>query len=239
MRCSVCIATYNGEKYIFEQLESILTQLGTDDEVIIADDSSTDNTLKIISSFNDKRIKIFRNNQFKNPIYNFEFALKQASGDFIFLSDQDDIWLPGKVTYYLERLRTHDLVMTDCRIINENNEFIYQSYFDLKKSGKGIIKNIYKNTYFGACIGFNRKVLDAILPFPGGIPMHDIWIGITAELVGKVMFDRSIFQDHRRHTNNFSSTGGNSRSNILKLIMLRINIIKYIPLILWRKFISH
>ena len=88
---SVCMATYNGEKYIEEQLKSILSQLGENDEVIVSDDSSTDNTLAIVESFNDVRIKIFPNNKFHSPIFNFENALKQATGDYIFLSDQDDV----------------------------------------------------------------------------------------------------------------------------------------------------
>ena len=101
---SVCIATYNGEKYIREQLDSILPQLGLDDEVIISDDSSTDNTLKIIEEYNDCRIKIFSNNKFYSPILNFENALKKAQGDFIFLSDQDDIWKSNKVEVVMKYL---------------------------------------------------------------------------------------------------------------------------------------
>ena len=97
LKISVCIASYNGEKYIKEQLNSILCQLEERDEVIISDDSSTDNTVQIIESFKDKRIKIFREQKFKSPIYNFENAISKATGDIIFLSDQDDIWHKAKV----------------------------------------------------------------------------------------------------------------------------------------------
>ncbi|MDE5758415.1 MAG: glycosyltransferase, partial [Allobaculum sp.] len=90
---SVCIATYNGERYIETQIRSILDQLNEDDEIIISDDSSTDRTLDIIRSLNDSRIKLFAGNKFHSRTFNFENALKQATGDFIFLSDQDDIWL--------------------------------------------------------------------------------------------------------------------------------------------------
>ena len=72
MKISVCMATYNGEKYIKEQLDSILSQIGKNDEVIVSDDSSTDNTIEIVKSFNDSRIKIFENQTFKSPVYNFE-----------------------------------------------------------------------------------------------------------------------------------------------------------------------
>ena len=90
---SVCIATYNGEKYIKEQLLSILPQLGKKDEVIISDDHSTDNTLDIVKGLNDNRIKIVMNNREKGYTSNFENALSYAIGDYIFLSDQDDIWM--------------------------------------------------------------------------------------------------------------------------------------------------
>lgn len=93
---SVCMATYNGEEYIKEQLESILCQLGEMDEIIISDDGSTDNTLNIIESYNDSRIKIHINTGKHGFVYNFENALQKAKGEYIFLSDQDDIWLPEK-----------------------------------------------------------------------------------------------------------------------------------------------
>ena len=97
---SVCIATYNGEKYIKEQLDSILPQLKKLDEIIISDDKSKDKTLKIIKTLNDSRIKIFTNPK-KGLISNFENAITKSSGDYIFLSDQDDIWHENKIQFYL------------------------------------------------------------------------------------------------------------------------------------------
>jgi len=87
---SVCIATYNGEKYIKEQLDSIINQLDKNDEIIISDDGSSDNTIKIIESYKDGRIVLYKNS-FKNVVLNFEFAIDKSKGDYIFLSDQDDI----------------------------------------------------------------------------------------------------------------------------------------------------
>src|SRR5690606_26359089 len=95
-KISVCMATYNGENHIEEQLESILKQLKDNDEVIISDDGYSDKTIELIKGFNDPRIKLFLNS-FRNIILNFEFALSKATGDFIFLSDQDDIWYDNKV----------------------------------------------------------------------------------------------------------------------------------------------
>ena len=101
-KISVCIATYNGEKYIIKQLESILPQLREADEIVISDDSSSDRTIALIEQLNDPRIRILKDQKFRNPIYNFENAMLNAKGDFIFLSDQDDIWMPEKVAVQTE-----------------------------------------------------------------------------------------------------------------------------------------
>ena len=114
---SVCIATYNGEKYILEQILSILPQLKENDEIIVSDDSSTDTTLEIIKNINDKRIQIFKNTGNHGVNSNFDNALKRAHGEYIFLSDQDDVWLPGKVDRCLAELRTADLIMHDATIL--------------------------------------------------------------------------------------------------------------------------
>ena len=202
---SVCIPTFNGEKYIRQQLESILFQLSADDEVIISDDSSTDNTVEIIRGFNDNRIKLIENCTFKNPIFNLENTLKEAKGEFIFLSDQDDVWLPGKVNITLEKLHEYDIVVCNSHIIDQEEKIIHESYFEWKGCGKGFIKNLRKNTYMGCSLAFNRKILDFILPFPKKIAMHDIWIGMVGELIGKPYFMKEKMFLYRRHENNFTA----------------------------------
>lgn len=97
MKITVCLASYNGQNFIKEQIESILSQLSAIDELIVSDDISSDSTLDIVNSFKDDRIKILSGIKFASPIRNFENALKYATGDVIFLSDQDDVWLPNKV----------------------------------------------------------------------------------------------------------------------------------------------
>ena len=126
---SVCIPTYNGGKFIRQQLGSILSQLSNDDEIIISDDSSTDNTLEIINSFNDKRIKVLENNTFHSPIYNLENALKQAGGDYIFLSDQDDEWMLNKISVVMEHLKSANLVVHDAQVVDGEGKQLYKSLF--------------------------------------------------------------------------------------------------------------
>jgi glycosyltransferase involved in cell wall biosynthesis len=203
---SVCIPTYNGEKYIRQQLDSILLQLEMDDEVIISDDSSLDRTIEIIKDLHDARIILLEGGTFKNPIFNLENALKMASGDLIFLSDQDDVWLPGRVKRMKEELDAYDTVVCNSFMVDQNEKIIHDSYFMWKGSGKGFIKNLKKNTYLGCSLAFNRKILEFILPFPEKIAMHDIWIGMVTEFIGKPLFLEEKLFLYRRHENNFTAS---------------------------------
>jgi len=229
---SVCIPTYNGELFIKEQLDSILYQGVPVDEIIISDDSSTDCTTNIIKSYNDPRIKLLANQKFSSPIFNLENALKHALGDSIFLADQDDIWESNKVELLLEKLKTNLLVVSDGQIINQNGEIIAPSIFKVLNSKNGFVKNIIKNSYMGCCIAFNKELLKAILPFPKGIAMHDLWIGLNAEVYGNPFFTPEKLIRYRRHEQNEtpldSTTNKNSlwfklsfRLTILSLISVR------------------
>lgn len=226
MKISVCLATYNGEKYIKEQVKSILYQLSDTDELIISDDISTDSTVAIINSFNDARIKVNINEKKLGVSANFNSALLKASGDIIFLSDQDDIWLESKVSTSLFHLETYDLIVTNCKVIDKNNITIHESYFDVVNSGKGLIKNLYRSTYLGCCLAFNKKVLKAILPIPKNLMMyHDWWIGFIAEQNFKVYFLNKPLLLYRRHNSTTSPTLGRSHNNLFFKIRARWQLI--------------
>jgi len=226
---SVCMTTFNGEKYIKEQIESILLQMGSDDELIISDDSSADKTIEIINSFNDERISIYENS-FRNLIKNFEFTIKKANGEYIFLSDQDDVWLVNKVKNVLAKLEDNNCVLHDAKLVDDKLLPIGVSLFEINKSKKGILKNIIKNSYVGCCLAFDKSVLSYILPFPKGIPMHDSWIGLMAEKKGRVYHLTEELILYRRHDKNASNTGARSyRSFVRRIeerIVLLINLIK-------------
>lgn len=234
-KISVCIATFNGEKYIHEQLRSIISQLSEIDEIIISDDSSTDGTLEIISSFNDKRISVYSNQRFGSPIFNFENALLHASGKYIFLSDQDDIWHKDKVFEMLAVLKTYDMVVCDCCIIDDGGKVLLGSYFEEAKSAPGAIKNLIRNSYFGCCLAFNRKVLSKALPFPKDIPMHDIWLGFISDVFFKSHFLRKQLTYYRKHSANVTTTASlSSNYSLIKKLKFRFNIVKYLPKLLFR-----
>ena len=218
---SVCIATYNGGKYIKEQLDSILFQLGKDDEVIISDDSSTDDTLSILESYHDERIVILTNQKFHSPVYNFENALKSAKGDFIFLSDQDDIWEPTKVEVMLDSLKFKSLVVSDCCVIDQHKKIVCDSLFNSKIPTVGILSNILHNHYIGCCMAFRREVLNKALPFPPSLAMHDIWIGLCAATFYSATFLPNRLIKYRRHGNNASPELGKSDLPLLYRIQYR------------------
>lgn len=180
---SVCMATYNGEKFIKEQIDSILCQLSENDELIISDDYSTDKTVDIIKSYVDPRIKLYYNGGIKGCTHNFENALKKASGDFIFLSDQDDIWLPGKISKMILFLQKneYDLVMCNYILVNEKLEIMKSPFYDenypMKRS---VISNLYKCVGCGCCLTFTKRALGFFLPFPTKVVLHDLWIFLFA-----------------------------------------------------------
>jgi glycosyltransferase involved in cell wall biosynthesis len=207
------------------QLRSILPQLNHDDEVIISDDHSTDDTLTILRSYNDPRITILENSSRRGVLKNFERSLSYSKGEVIFLCDQDDVWLPSKVTTMLTHLKHHDVVISDCLIVDDALRD-GESFFAKNGSGKGFIRNMIKNSYVGCCMGFRRKVLERALPFPTDVLMHDLWIGMIGELYFDVKFIPDVLILHRRHLNNASTTGMMSARPWPERIMHRYKILK-------------
>ncbi len=226
---SVCIATYNGERYIRQQIESIVCQLNVDDEIIVSDDGSTDGTLDIVKGIGDKRIKIIEGPGRKSPILNFECALKASKGDFIFLSDQDDVWKPDKVEICMKWLKTYHCVVSDAEVTDNRLKLLYPSLYAIMQVRQGRIYNtIWKNGYTGCCMAFRRNVLEASLPFPKNIPMHDIWIGNVAAYKYNVILIPDRLIHFRRHENTISCNGKGSKFTIWQQMKFRLNIIKNI-----------
>lgn len=228
-KVSVAMATYNGELYIEEQINSILDNLNFGDELIISDDGSTDKTRQIISYYakRDNRIKLIEGP--KNGIkQNFANAIENCSGKYIFLSDQDDIWNKNKVKKVIEVFKKDNCLVVehDAKIINEEKKEILSSFFEFRNCGSGLIKNIWKNTYIGCCMAFDSKLKEHILPIPNDIEMHDQWIGILGDKYGKTTFIKDKLILYRRHDNNSSNCF--KHHPLSKMIKNRINLIKRI-----------
>ena len=234
---SVCLAAYNGDKFIHEQISSILPQLADNDELIISDDGSKDETISIIESFRDARIKLFRNELNKGVIGNFENALTKAKGEYIFLADQDDVWLTAKVAFCMEKLQDCSLVVSNCYVVNDKLEIVHDSYFELLHSGSGVVKNLRKNTYQGCCMCFKREVMNLVLPFPAHIPMHDAWIGFVADIFFTVKFEHTRLSLYRRHDNTTTNNKvGESTASVIRKIKNRTNLIFQVPNLIIRRY---
>lgn len=223
MKISVCMAAYNGEMYIKEQIGSILKQLKDDDELIISDDNSSDKTSLIVRAIDDPRIKFIINKGEKGYTRNFENALKESSGDIIFLSDQDDVWADNKVEIMLKHLEDADMVVSDAEIVDSQLQVVNGSHFLLHNVKEGFWNNLLKTRYIGACMGFKRSVLDKALPFPRHHKYcaHDYWLTIVSEAFFRTSLVYEPLLLYRRHDNNASSGGEISQNNFIFKVFVR------------------
>lgn len=225
------MATYNGERFIKEQIDSILCQLSPDDELIISDDGSTDRTLEIIASYNDTRIKVFHHKSFSSRFYknsklptvsfNFENALKHAKGDYIFLSDQDDIWLPNKVKKCLLTLRKCNCVLSNFSVIDDFGNIKQGQFYKQNPLKKSIFQNLLFPHFIGCCICFDKSILQKILPFPKTTLSHDFWIGLVSMKFGELSFFEASLILHRVGGFNTSTACRQSQNSFLMKIKYR------------------
>ena len=223
MSVSVCMATYQGERYVERQLRSILEQLGANDEVVVVDDCSRDRTVEIIESLNDPRIKLYRNPVNRREVYSFGRAIEIAKGDIVFMADQDDVWLPGRV-----RLMTDRLQQSDAALITSNFEWMDAEERPLDVAYDGVssrasarhfrnIADIFigKTNYFGCAMAFKRELIPLIVPIPSYVESHDLWIALAANQIGSNLHIDDKTLRKRRHASNTTSTVS-TRSLLLK-----------------------
>ena len=234
---TVCIATYNGEHYLRQQLDSILAQIGENDEIVISDDRSIDGTLELIESYHDIRIRVLHHDPISiettfpldKPTHNFENALMHAKGDIIFLADQDDVWLEGKVETMLAELQDADFTVHDCVVVDDRMEKVIQpSYFDYIGIHQGVWKNWVKATYLGCCMAMRKEVVERAMPFPKTMVGHDLWLGIIADRYFKTKIVKRKLIRYRKHTNSKTTSGGKSKNTLWFKIRYRKTILMHI-----------
>lgn len=236
MRVSVCMATYNGAAHVATQISSILKQLDAADQLIVVDDKSTDDTREIIGNFRDPRIQLIVNPVNVGAALTFNRALQEASGDIIFLSDQDDRWHDGKVATVVKMLETGnlDLLVHDA-VVLRGGQVVHASLFDMAGSSPGVIKNIVSNTFTGCCMAFRRNILRDVLPISAHIGIfHDAWIGVLAQYFGyKVAFMPVPLMDFIRHGGNASTL---QRRSIVPIILDRVAFVTALALQIGRVY---
>lgn len=221
MRVTVAMATYNGERFVETQLRSILDQLGTDDEIVVVDDDSTDDTVERLRSLTDPRIRLYRNQRNEGVLCTFERALRMSRGDIVFLADQDDVWLPGKRDALCSALSppTVAVAISDAQVIDAEGNVLAPSFMGLRGGFRaGLAATLLKNRYLGCAMALKRRVLDVALPIPPDVPMHDMWLGAVSSLVGTTAYvDRPLMQ-YRRHSANVSPA---SRAGVSQMVVWR------------------
>ena len=224
---SVCMATYNGERFIEEQLKSILTQIEPCDEIVISDDGSTDNTIKIIKNLNDPRIKIFHHSKskakyrFDYTTHNFENAILHSKGDIIMLSDQDDIWLGNKYSVVVLALKEVDIVVSNCKIVDCDLNILCESRFSQITKSNRILMNFISASNIGCCLSFKRCVMEKVLPFPKYGVAQDYWIVVFGSLFYKFKYIDEPLILYRRHNQTVSATCGKSGDTLIYKIGYR------------------
>ena len=200
--CSVALAAYNGEKYIREQMVSILSQLNQGDELVVSINPGSDHTEDIVRNMaaKDERIHVYTCHT-PGVLANFDSALSHCHNDIIFLSDQDDVWMNDKVSTVMPCFDDPKVILAehDCVDTDETLTRNLGSLFARRHPGRGIMRNLIYNGYQGSCMAFRRELLDTALPLPGDIAMHDQWIGLLAEHEGKVIFLKKKLIFYRRH----------------------------------------
>jgi glycosyltransferase involved in cell wall biosynthesis len=216
MTFSVLLCTYNAEKYIEQQLESILNQKFIPNQIIISDDGSVDHTIDIIKYF-------FREHNFNNfnivsgpslgACANFLSSLKYITSDFLFVSDQDDIWEHNKVEIFSSYFEMKDkplLLYSDSSLINACGDFIHSSFFQFQGLSSSVFHDdsiLYKNCVQGATCCLNKTLYKLAersfsLAKNDEILMHDWWFALLAKYAGEHYFINKPLIRYRQHTNN-------------------------------------
>lgn len=208
---SVAMATYNGEKYLREQIDSILSQTYKDFELVISDDCSTDSTFEILKEYarKDKRIKIFKNEKNLGFKKKFENAISFCNGEYIALSDQDDIWLPKHLEILLENIRQKSMVSANAIMVDSNNCELgkllneVDSFFFLPENTKVLYRILLLHGPFqGAASLYKADFLKKLLPIPDKVNFHDAYFASCASLENGLLYLKTPILRYRQHGDN-------------------------------------
>lgn len=227
-KVDILLATYNGEKYLKEQIDSILGQTHSDFRLLISDDGSTDDTRKILEEYKNKdsRIQVFFQESNLGVVKNFEFLLKKVESKYYMFSDQDDIWKAEKIEKSLNKIENDncDLVYSDLEVVDEKLNVTYESYWKLKGIYNKIKKynnfeSLYLNNFVTGCTIISKKeLIDTYLPLPNTSKyvLHDYWISLILSQNGKIDYIEEPLIKYRQHKNN--KVGSKKKSNELRTI---------------------
>ena len=228
-KIGIVLATYNGEKYLAQMLDSLVAQTRPADFIVAVDDGSKDNTPAILKSYQDRlplQVTILEKNSGHRAAFSKALELAQpqlSSNDLIALADQDDVWLPQKLEILEKEIQDKSLVFGDAQVVDADGKIIAESWRSYSKIEKKIsieqqIAGI--NNVTGCLSLFSASLLDAILPIPEGVTVHDRWIAMLADKHnGVAAIDTPVVQ-YRIHGNN--AVGGVAAPSMSKTLETQI-----------------
>ncbi|GAA2188560.1 glycosyltransferase family 2 protein [Leucobacter alluvii] len=231
---SVCLASYRGAAFVREQLESILGQLGPYDEVVVVDDASPDDSVSVIRAIGDDRIRVIEQPVNRGYVRTFEHALAEARGDLVLLSDQDDVWAPGRVDAMRAALEHADVVASNLDLLGEHRPisgpFGIREWRLPRVGRRAPVRNTLgvlggMMPYFGCAMGFRRSFAHRVLPFPSWLTeSHDLWLALTGNLAGRIAHIDDVTTLRRLHDRNASSARPRAIPQVLRsrLLVLRM-----------------
>ena len=221
---SIAMATYNGAKYLREQIDSILSQTIRDFELIVCDDCSTDETWKILEDYKDRdlRVKLYSNQHNIGFIKNFEKAIGLCSGEYIALSDQDDVWLPNHLEVLYNLIDDKMIACGNADMIDMNGDRLGLTLQEMESFNYVPINNLqlassvifFRNPFQGASMLIRRNFFSYALPIPNEIKYHDSWFANLASFCGGITYTERIVNKYRMHGNNVTGMRIKVRSKI-------------------------
>ena len=227
-KVDILLATYNGEQYLREQLDSIMCQTYSNFRLLISDDCSSDSTKEILEEYveKDKRIIVFSQEKNLGVVKNFEFLLKRVENKYFMFSDQDDIWNENKIEKSIKVIEEtkSDLVYSDLEVVDSSLNVTYSSYWKLKGFYKKIVKynnfeSLYLNNFITGCTMLSKKeFIDEVLPLPNTSKfiLHDYWIPLILSQKHKITYIEEPLIKYRQHKNN--KVGSKKKTDELKSI---------------------
>jgi len=220
VRASVAMAVYNGEKYINDQIDSILDMMSQEDELVISYDESSDSTLSIIQSYADKdaRVRVVYDNG-KSVESNFNNAVAHCQGKYIFFADQDDVWINDKINRMVSFFEnnTKCVVLIADGYLTDSNLNISGELFRVCKTTTNPLRNYIKGTYLACQMAFDSKIKELVFPVRLDPNLsHDLWTGIFGSLYGEVNLLEEKLILHRMHDSNYSNTSKRKIIGIIK-----------------------
>ena len=215
------MAAYNGSRYIEEQIRSILLDIGDDDEIVVVDDKSTDDTADLVEAMDDPRVRLYRSAENCRYVRTFGKAAALARGEYIFLADQDDVWVPGRTESMIAELQSHAVVAGN--VARFGGPPVAAQWSLEEKDSDRSLRNLFGimvgyRPYYGCAMGFRREFADVLLPMPRYLfESHDLWIAIAANMAGEMKHLESPPVLYRRlHENNETPRGWRGPGQILK-----------------------